>query len=203
MKFRLICFSINRLIRRLKNKITSRHKNKLSTLIELKRTADEIEDNPNETILNLTGHPLSPDQINALNLGLRYGLPTKPNHFEIMAVAEDVWDQISRQDILKEGRHTQDKIKNSLRSLTYSYIDLDIKQFSLDRKKIRILNSLTATYAILKPDKGNGIVLMKRSDYVSSVKSLFADPNKFKKIVSDPTPTRLSSLQKYLLTLHK
>ena len=76
-------------------------------------------------------------------------------------------NQISRQDILKEGRHTQDQIKNSLHSLTYSYIDLDIKQFSLDRKKITILNSLTATYALLKPDKGNGIVLMKRSDYMS------------------------------------
>ena len=110
-----------------------------------------------------------------------------------MAVAEDVWDQISRQDILKEGRCTQDKIKNSLCRLTYSYIDLDIKQFSLDCKKIRILDSLTGTCAILEPDKGNGIVLMKHSDYVSSVKSLFADP----------LPTRLSSLQKYVLTLHK
>ena len=72
MKFRLIYFSINRLLRREKNKITNRHKKKLSTLIELKRTADGIEDNPDETILNLTGQPLSPDQINVLKLGLRY-----------------------------------------------------------------------------------------------------------------------------------
>ena len=55
MKFRLICFSINRLLRCEKNKITSRHKMKLSTLLALKRTADGISDNPKETIINLTG----------------------------------------------------------------------------------------------------------------------------------------------------
>ena len=33
--------------------------------------------------------------------------------------------------------------------------------------------------------------------------SLFTDSNKFKKNVSDPTPTRLSSLQRYLFTFPK
>ena len=69
--------------------------------------------------------------------------------------------------------------------------------------KIRIVNNLTVNFAILKPDEGNGIVLMKRSDYITSVKSLLNDTNKFKKIISDLTPTRLSSLQKYLSTLLK
>ena len=76
-------------------KIINRHKKKLNTLIELKRTADEIQDNPNETIINLTGQPLSPEQIDLLKLGLRYGLATQPNHMEIMSVFEDNCDQIS------------------------------------------------------------------------------------------------------------
>ena len=105
-----------------------------------------------------------------------------------MAVAEDVWDQLSLLDMFKEGRHVQAKIKNSLRSFTFT---------NLDRKKIRMLNELTINFAILKPDKGNGIVLMKRSDYIISAKSLFNDTNKLRKIVSDPIPTRLSSLQNY------
>ena len=44
---------------------------------------------------------------------------------------------------------------------------------------------------------------MKRSDYISSVKSLFTNPSKFKKLTSDQTPSRLSSLQQYLNTLLK
>ena len=44
---------------------------------------------------------------------------------------------------------------------------------------------------------------MNRHDYVTSVKSLFSDSTKFSKLDSDPTLTRLHSLQDYLLKLHK
>ena len=70
-----------------------------------------------------------------------------------MAVAEDVWSQVSRLNAFKEGKHVQDKIKNALRSFMYSYIDLDLKEFRLGCKKIDILNKLTDKFAILKPDK--------------------------------------------------
>ena len=120
-----------------------------------------------------------------------------------MAVTKDVWDQLSQLEMFKEGCHVQDKVKNSLRYFTYNYVDLDLKEFNLDCKKIRILNNLTINFAILKPDKGNGIVLMKWSDYIMYVKSLFNYTNKFKKIVSETTPTSFSSLQKYLSTLLK
>ena len=106
-------------------------------------------DNPNERIVNLTRHILSPDEFDVLKLGLRNGLATRPNKFEIMAVAEDVWSQVSR------------------------------------------LNAF------------NGIVLINRQDYITSVKSLFSDSNKFSKLNTDPTLTRLHSLQHYLLTLNK
>ena len=85
-----------------------------------------------------------------------------------MFVAEDVWDQVSRLDMFKEGRQVQDKVKNSLCCFTYNHIDLDLKKFNLDRWRIRIHRNLNNNFAILKPDKGNGIVLMKQSDYVTS-----------------------------------
>ena len=78
-----------------------------------------------------------------------------------------------------------------------------MKEFRLGRKKIDILNKLTERFAILKPDKADGIVLLNRYDYVTSVKSIFSDSSKFKKLDSDPTLTRLHSLQNYLLQLHK
>ena len=130
-------------------------------------------------------------------------MATKPNHLEILAVTEDLWDQLSRLNKFKDGRYVPDKVKNSLRSFAYNYIDLDLKEFNLDRKRIKIPNELKVKYSILKPDKGNGIVIMKRADYITSVKSLFSDPLKFKKITRDPTPTRLASLHRYLSSLLK
>ena len=46
-------------------------------------------------------------------------------------------------------------------------------------------------------------MLINRSDYVISIKSLFSDSSKFKKLDYDPTLTRLHSFQNYLLKLHK
>ena len=62
-------------------------------------------------------------------LGLRYGLATRLNKFEVMTIAEDVWEQISRQNLMKEGQYIPQKIKNSLRAFSFNYIDLDLKEF--------------------------------------------------------------------------
>ena len=54
---------------------------------------------------------------------------------------------------------------------------------------------------MLKPNKGNGIVLLDINNYRTSVKHLFSDKSKFRKVENDPTFTRLDSLQQYLRKL--
>ena len=46
-------------------------------------------------------------------------------------------------------------------------------------------------------------MLVRTTDYHNAVKNLFSDPSKFKQIYNDPTPTRLTSLQRYLKQLNK
>ena len=94
----------------------------------------------------------------------------------------------------------KDKVKNSLRSFTYNCLELDLKEYFVDRERIRILAEITKTLSVLKPDKGKGTVVLKRSDYVTSLKSIFEKKTKFTKF-NDPTSTRLNTLQNYLLTL--
>ena len=84
MKFKLLIFSINRLLRADKNRITARHNRKLRTFIELKNISAGIQENPNEPIVDLTGQPLTSDELSVLKLGLRHGLATRPNQLEIM-----------------------------------------------------------------------------------------------------------------------
>ena len=67
----------------------------------------------------------------------------------------------------KDATYVQDKVKYSLRSFTYNYIELDLKEFKLSRSQMKTLNELTETFSIPKPDKGNAIFIMKRSDYIS------------------------------------
>ena len=195
--------SIHRLLRREKCLVIARHKKKFDHLLSLKETIDGPETSPNETILNLTGQQLADRQIEVLRLGVRHGLATQPNQLEMLSVAEDVWHQLNRLDKFKDGHFTKDKVKNSLHCFTYNYIDLDLKPFSLGRKRISILKDMNTLFSILKPDKGNGVVIMKKLDYISSVNSLFDNPLKFKKIPPDHTSIRLTSLHNYLSSLLK
>ena len=64
-----------------------------------------------------------------------------------------------------------------------------------DSKKIKITQQLRQNVAILKLDKGNGIVLLDNQDYVNSVEQLFKDQTKFKILEKDPSITRMETLQ--------
>ena len=93
------------------------------------------------------------------------------------------------------------KIKNALRSYTFNLIDIDEKNIFKDASKVKIIKHLGKTLVIMKPDKGNGIVLLNKEDYTNSMENLFSNKTKFKELVSDPTISRLSSLQSYLQKL--
>ena len=93
------------------------------------------------------------------------------------------------------------KIKNSLRGLTVNLISIDDARIYKDSNKIKIIQELRKNVAILKPDRGNGIVLFDTKDYTNSVEHLFKDPKRFQILDTDPTITRMKSLQSYLRTL--
>ena len=71
--------------------------------------------------------------------------------------------------------------------MSFSLLDMDSKYLVKDKNKIIILNNLLKDVVLLKPDKGNGIVLVDRLDYKNSVKHMFFDRMKFRKINEDPT----------------
>ena len=54
---------------------------------------------------------------------------------------------------------------------------------------------------ILKPDKGNGVVLESKVDYHDAMNQLFSDKTKFKIIKNHPTLTRLKIVCNYLNNL--
>ena len=96
----------------------------------------------------------------------------------------------------------QQKIKASIKALACNFLDFDDRQLNIDHKRIKILKDLRQKYAILRPDKGSGVVILKKLDYQSCMTGLFADKTKFKKIKSDPTLTQLTTLQNYLRTIY-
>ncbi|KAL9954905.1 hypothetical protein ACROYT_G042491 [Oculina patagonica] len=56
---------------------------------------------------------------------------------------------------------------------------------------------------ITKPDKGNGVVIVNKLDYLNKMKQLISDGTKFKKLAQNPTKSREDSLISYLRKLKK
>ena len=203
LKRKCIFYSINFIISKQKDDIKSRHNRKFDNLLRSKRYADGIKDNPNEVIWNFSSKTLSNDEYEVLKYGLNHGLATSLVQTDVIPSIESVWDQLIRNNLLKTDLHSLRRAKNCLRALAFNLIDIDNPQIYKDIKKRKIIQELRKTTAILKPDKGNGIVIIDINDYVLSLENLFSDNDKFVKITNDPTHTRLDSLQKYLLKLLK
>ena len=91
--------------------------------------------------------------------------------------------------------YSKTKIKNALRGFAFNLINIDDTRIFRDSNKVKIIQQLRKNVAILKPDKGNGIVLLDIKDYFNSIEHLFKDPKKFQILDTDPTVTRMKSLQ--------
>ena len=109
--------------------------------------------------------------------GFNHGIATNLKESNILASAESVWDQISRKNICKESRYCVERANNSLRALAFNLIDVDNNQVYKDKKKLEFIKNLRKELVILKPDKGNGVVLVQSIAYYNAVENLFSDPS--------------------------
>ena len=71
---------------------------------------------------------------------------------------EDIWDQIKNVKVIKNDLSEQ-QIKTALHAFIFNYINADEKQFSIDGKQLKVLKELRKKITILKPDKGQVVVL--------------------------------------------
>ena len=174
MKGICICYSINIAIISYVKNIQQTHNKKFESLSKKKQQKDGIKENPNITIWNLILRTLSNDEYQVLHYELNHGLAT-----HILANAESIWDQISRNNVCKELNNHEERVKNLLRAMAFSLIDLENKQVFKDKKKLGIIKNLRKELVILKPDKGTGVVLLNANDYYNSLEKLFQDKLKF------------------------
>ena len=101
-----------------------------------------------------------------------------------------------------KDRKEKGKIVADLSDIANSYV-LAHRPTVADLKKYKVLKDLrrNPNIAILRPDKGNGVVILDRSDYDSGVLKIISDSTKFKLIKENPTLLRESQLQRFLRKL--
>ena len=87
--------------------------------------------------------------------------------------------------------------------------EIDSRDFAFQGECFRALNSLHSNenIVITKPDKGSGVVILNKNDFIDKMLGILDDPSKFKKLgptsSNDNTANIKSKLQKRLLELFK
>ena len=189
MKKWMIQHSIKNTIKKEEGDVEKRHNKKFDNLLKEKQEAEGTTKNPNKTIWNFSSHTLDNEEYETLQYGLKHGIANRTDDDEILATAEALWDQIKQKKLCKEGNNYVRQAKNCIRAMAFNLIDIDDRQTFKDAKKVKVIQKLREKLVLLSPDKGNGVVLMDREDYVTSMEHLFSNRKQFKIVEDDPTHT--------------
>ena len=176
-------FLLSRLTRENNSKISrvkTIHAKKLKSLgVPLDSVLDA-----SKVIFNLSNRVLSKEEEEILKLGLQFGVSSgKVRFVEHYLHFEKFIQQLSK---LKKDNEQFEEISSKIKGLAqegYKYkpnsntcgVSLDV----LDQLK------KDKTLIITKPDKGRGVLILNKSDYVNKTNEILNDETKFKKIDGD------------------
>ena len=142
---------------------------------------------PNKVIFNYSSRLLTPKEESLLAFGLNFKLPHfKIDYFKYFLAFENLYQVLRKQDAYREDQ--QPPLNSTLQSIAFKafYNFKPYKVFSpiFSKSDINILRNLSKdkSLVICRPDKGLGVVLLDKNDYVNKMYNILNDTSKFKKI---------------------
>jgi hypothetical protein len=125
---------------------------------------------------------------------------TAYRHYEQKSATEVVHHQLTSLQL--SGASELRETANSFRKVAQSELK---KMGSEHRKTFSTLRSLAKNKSIIitRPDKGRGVVIMDRTDYVQKMNTILDDRSAFTLINHDPTLDNENELTRFLLVLKK
>ena len=156
-------------------------------------TISNFPKNVEKYVENLSNINLNKIQMEALSVGLKFGIPPhRSNFINVQTQFECLFEQMKSLSSTSPDAVTW--LKSRLVDLAYQYQHTPISQSCLlSKEHIHQLKELQRNpeLIILPPDKGSGVVLLNRTDYGGKLHSIVSDASKF---VIDPDQT--DSVQK-------
>ena len=170
----LIYKLIQRNVKKVEKKIVETHRKKLCDLTRNRSLPFPTED----IITNLSDYRLNTEEIDLLKNGLNFSIPPKFIKKTDVFCQFDMIAKFLTKDI--EENEVSAQLKSELTHLANCYIYKYTPSKS-SLKKHKILQKLRSQNNIIitHPDKGNGIAVLNRGDYIKSMTELISDKKKF------------------------
>ena len=143
----------------------------------------------NNVVTNLSNYNLTQFELSLLNKGLEFALTDKPRFFKLVLPLEKLAYKLKplQSDNCSIFRNFTDNIRiNTLKLLKYNRHN---EHSNLSSEELSALHNLcnNKNIVILRPDKGNGVVILNKTDYISKIMNILSDTSKFQPIVIDKT----------------
>ena len=166
--------------------ITKRHNSKLLKL----GLNPNLQTDPNKVIQNFSDIHLTKDEKRILSLGLNFKLPVfKINFYHYFLKFEKLY--LSLREFQQFNPRNRDWVSD-LKSVASKYY-LNFKKNKVmcsvfKPSDFSILKRLKNNHSVIitRPDKGHGVVLLNRSDYISKLTNILSDSSKFIALNTDP-----------------
>ena len=146
---------------------------------------------PDEVLFNFSSRTLTSAEKSLLSKGLKFALPPKQLTAErYLYTFEKLFESLSKHTIYNNTNNKLESFRDKLRHLVKSSFQRFKKHQPkpvLSEEETKALESLSKDKSIViaRPDKGNGVVLMDKEDYISRVNAILSDTSKFVKLDSD------------------
>ena len=153
-----------------------------------------------EMVTNLSSCRFTCDQLDILKFGLTHSIcPPRINKSDVFVCFELIHDTMVKK---LQDRTQNPKLVSALSYLAHSY-SLAHRPTVTNLKSYTLLKDLrkNKNIVILRPDKGNGIVVLDRTTYDSGVLKIISDTSKFKVLAEDPALLPEGQLQRFLKKL--
>ncbi|CAI2738781.1 unnamed protein product [Dicrocoelium dendriticum] len=147
---------------------------------------------PEKYVCNLSCMTLDRTTMEVLSLGPKFCLPTRrDNRLAIEAQFENLYRQTSQLSPTSDSQ--VEEFKSLLVHACYQYRRARITHKTPVRQEhIQALHNLVGNKDILltRPDKGAGIVVLNKADYLRKMHEILADDTKFSKIIGEKDKTK-------------
>ena len=154
-----------------------------------------------KVIFNYSNKVLSSVEKKVLSKGLKYVLShCKPNFIDHFCTFEVFFKNLLKHEFYDVNNKGFDYFRSSLKHLAFSSFYDNNYHFShnITKEEYEALKKLSKdkSIVIMRPDKGNGVVLLNTCDYKNKVYEILNDSSKFERIHDDALLTMLNKEEK-------
>ena len=166
----------------------------------------ELKSYPKHSVINLSSYTLEEKDLNALSYGLNFAIPTKKVNKELTYLGfESFLNQVS--GLKTKNGNDFNTFKANLVAIAHNYTKTipEKSQFINIKEIVNTVNTIKKNdkIVIAKPDKGSGVVLLDKTEYLDKMNKILDDSTKFVKLGQTSKFDNLNKIEKSIIDFLK